>query len=321
MSDWFFLPQFAWALVLVPALAWAWRSAERDARQRRAQALGPRWTASALPSRAGWWSLGCLGVVLAAMQPQWGDEALTGERRGSDVIVCLDVSRSMLAADQAPSRLAAARRDLAALVASGPDDRFALFAFAGETRRLVPLTDDHVSYLPLIDLAEPQAVRRGGTDLAQAVAMAERALPPESERAPVIVLLTDGEDLEGRARDAARELDPRVRVHTVGYGTAAGAKIVIEQDGQQRFVQDEQGRDVVTRLQPGSLRELAEASGGSYRDAAADPELRSLRARLLEDAPRLALQDDDATKRRARFAWPLLLALLCFAWAGREGVR
>ena len=316
MSFAFAAPEWAAALVAVPVM-YAWLRAREQARQRRRlQCFGPRFATQVDAARPTWWSLAALGCVLAAMQPEWGRESVRTERKGSDIVVCLDVSRSMLAADQAPTRLQVAHQDLAALVISGVDDRFALLAFAGEARRIVPLTDDRTSFASLIDIADPSAVRRGGTDLATAMEAARDALPAEGERARAIVLLTDGEDLEGRALAALEAWDEPIPVHAVGYGTVAGSKIVVQDGGRSTFLTDRDGREVVTALDARSLRALGAQTDGSYRDAVADPELAALRERLQQDATRLAPLDDTG-RRGARFGWPLLLAFLCAVFGGR----
>lgn len=316
MSVAFAAPEWAAALVAVPAL-YSWvRARDRARLRRRLECFGPRFAKEEASARPAWWALAALGGVLATMQPEWGRESARIERKGSDIVVCLDVSRSMLAADLAPSRLQVAHQDLAALVASGVDDRFALLAFAGEARRIVPLTDDRPSFASLIGLAEPRAVRRGGTDLAMALEAAREALPVNGERARAIVVMTDGEDLEGRALAALEDWEDSIPVHAVGYGTVAGSKIVVQQGGRSTFLTDREGREVITALDPRSLRALGAQTEGSYRDAADDPGLLALREGLQQGATRLAPLDDGG-RRGARFGWPLLLAFLALVFGGR----
>ncbi|MCH2102023.1 MAG: VWA domain-containing protein [Planctomycetes bacterium] len=316
MSFAFAAPEWLVALAAVP-LIYAWiRSRDRARMRRRMECFGPRCLGQGEASQASWWAFATLGFVLAAMQPEWGRESLRTERKGSDIVVCLDVSRSMLATDLVPNRLQSAHKSLASLVMSGVDDRFALLAFSGETRRLVPLTDDRASYASLIAIANPSAVRRGGTDLAAALQAAREALDSESDRAQAIVLLTDGEDLEGRALAMIGEWQNPIPIHAVGYGTMTGSKIVVQERGRSNFLIDREGRDVVTALDARNLRELGIRTAGSYRDALDDPELLALRNRLQKDATRLA-SIDDLGRRGSRFAWPLLLAFLCLVFGGR----
>lgn len=318
LAAWFSEPEWAWAWLLLPLLIAAERMHAQTRRRRMQAAFGARVTKQRAHQRttstafASAYGL----LVLAAMQPQWGKEASVLPRRGSDLVLCVDVSRSMLAGDHTPTRLAAAQADLRALVASGPDDRFALLAFAGEARMLVPLTDDRISFAPLIELAEPQAIRTGGTDLAAAILRASEALSLDSERTPAIILLTDGEDLAAAGLRAVEQAERRIPVHAVGYGSAAGSKIVVRVEGQEQYLKDAQGKDVITALDPRSLQAIAAAAQGSYRAASSDSGMQALRAQL-QAAARDFEGPAGPQRKRSRYAWPLLLAFLLFAWAGR----
>lgn len=317
-AAWFAAPEWGWAWLLLPLLVAAERlhAQSRDTRMRAAFGARIAKTRAQSSSHAAMFASAYGLLVLAAMQPQWGRESQAVPRRGCDLVLCVDVSRSMLAGDLAPTRLAAAQADLRALVESGPDDRFALLAFAGEARMLVPLTDDRVSFVPLLELAEPSAIRTGGTDLAAAIRRASEALPMESERTPAILLLTDGEDLAAAGLRAVETAERRIPVHTIGYGSAAGSKIVLRVDGRDQYLQDAQGKDVITALDPRSLQAIAAAAQGSYRTASSDPGLTELRA-TLQSAAREFDGQAGPERKRSRYAWPLLLAFLLFAWAGR----
>jgi Ca-activated chloride channel homolog len=181
---------------------------------------------------------------------------------------------------------------------------------------LVPLTDDRISFAPLVELAEPSAIRTGGTDLAAAIRRASEALPMDSERTPAIILLTDGEDLAAAGLRAVLDAERKIPVHTIGYGSAAGSKIVVRVDGREQYLQDAQGKDVITALDPRSLQAIAAAAQGSYRAASDDPGLTELRS-VLQAAARDFRAEAGPERKRSRYAWPLLLAFLLFAWAGR----
>lgn len=318
LGAWFSVPEWGWAWLLLPLLIAAERMHAQTRRRRLQAAFGSRLANARTQQRttSSVFAGACGLLVLAAMQPQWGSEAQVLPRRGSDLVLCVDVSRSMLAGDHSPTRLAAAHADLRALVASGPDDRFALLAFAGEARMLVPLTDDRISFAPLIELAEPQAIRTGGTDLAAAILRASEALSLESERTPAILLLTDGEDRAAAGLRAVEQAERKIPVHAIGYGSDAGSKIVVRVEGREQYLQDAQGKDVITALDPRSLQAIAAASQGSYRAAKSDPGMRALRAELQAAARDFAGQAGPERKR-SRYAWPLLVAFLLFAWVGR----
>ncbi|HYC77725.1 MAG TPA: VWA domain-containing protein, partial [Planctomycetota bacterium] len=251
--DLFLAPERAWLLALAP-LAWAggaWleRRREREVRV----ALGPR--AAELHDvsrrrRAAGRALGAAALFFgatAAMEPAFGESAASTPR-GVDVVIALDVSRSMLARDAAPDRLGAARRELEGLLARAAGDRFGLVAFAGDATRVCPLTRDLASFRTLLAGVDVDLPRRGGSDLAAALDAAAAAFPEGATEGGAVVLLTDGEDHGGRAVDAAARARARgLAVHAVAYGAADGGKIVVDDGaGGSRVLTDATGRDVIS---------------------------------------------------------------------------
>lgn len=262
------------------AVALSRRLGGRGSAQRLREAIGPRidWlTAEVSPGRRAVreWAFVIASVFggIALMQPHVGVDRRDATTRGVDVLVCLDVSRSMLARDVGPSRLQRAQEEIRALAARIRGDRLALVAFAGDARLLVPWTHDRDSYAELVDLADPWVVEEGGTDLGAALELAGRVAASDVPGSTAIVVVTDGEDLEGRGRSVAASLGASgVTVHTVGIGTRRGSKITVD-DGErgETFLRDASGEDVVTSLDPGSLRAMAQASGGAYLDVSMSP--------------------------------------------------
>lgn len=217
-------------------------------------------------------------VAVALREPTFGREPARTTSRG-DLVVCLDVSRSMLANDAAPTRLEAARAELVALAETATDLRLALVAFAGTAVRIVPLTADGAAFAELARTVSSESVVKGGSDLGGALAAAQQALRAADSDGGAIVLLTDGEDLAAQAARSAAECRARgIVVHAVGYGSPFGSKIaravaidgaVIEADAIQGdavggFVVDRAGLEIVTRLDEAGLQALVAATGGRY---------------------------------------------------------
>ena len=306
------------SLLLAAAILGVLVLAGRARARRLAEVLGPR-AHRLLPElhgrtgrRAAVLAGAAFGLSgLALMGPLWGEGTRRIEQRGVDVVVCLDVSQSMLARDVAPSRLAAAQREIRNLAERARGDRFGLVVFAGEARLAVPLTRDAETFAALADRAGPLDVGRGGTDLGAALDTALAALSGGGTgEGEVVVLLTDGEDHEGRGLRAAEALRRRnVAVHCVGMGTAAGGKIPVPGPSGETFLRDAEGRDVVTSLDPASLRRIAEATRGRLVDGSARP---GALAALYDDsvAPmaRRAYEAEERRERVNRFRWPLLAA-------------
>jgi Ca-activated chloride channel family protein len=318
VTDAFLLPA-AWPLLALGPAGWiALRAADRVRAARLAAVAGPR-VRALVPAlsdgrrraRRALLTAGLVFAALAAMQPVWGETAGAAVRRGADVVVCLDVSRSMLARDAVPSRLGAAQAALRSLAERVRGDRLGLVVFAGEARLLVPVTRDARSFAAIASGAEPASVARGGTDLGTALDAALDALRVQ-EAPGVVVLLTDGEDLGGRGLRAAERCAARhVVVHAVGFGSTLGSKIAVPTPRGESFVADRTGADVVTAMDAAGLRRIAEATGGEFVDAssAASP-LADLYDRRIEPLARAAFADEERRERPNRFQWPLLAAFL-----------
>jgi Ca-activated chloride channel family protein len=290
--------EFLPLLLLAPAAWLALSAADRARARRLGVALGPRFPAGRRRFRLV--AAGLLLALVALLNPAWG--AAAGELEGADLVVCLDVSRSMLARDEDPDRLTRAKEEIRALSRRATGDRLGLVVFAGEARAMVPLTGDMASYLELLDLADPTSVGKGGTDLGAAL---EAALDLLQGRPGAVFLLTDGEDLDGRGLAAARLLGERgVAVHCVGLGTELGSKIATEGG----FVRDRAGGDVVSAMDAKGLKAIAAATGGTYGSHVPD----------LSAARRAGRSE----RRESRYQWPLAAAvalwLLDVALAGRR---
>jgi Ca-activated chloride channel family protein len=263
---------------------------------------------------------------LALMQPHFGIDRRDAMQRGVDVLVCLDVSRSMLARDVGPSRLERAKEEIRALASRVRGDRLALLAFAGNAQLLVPWTHDRDSLVELVDLADPWTVEKGGSDLGAALELAGSVAATDLPGTTSVVVLTDGEDLSGRGRSAAANLGASgITVHAVGIGTRRGSKITVEDGARgETFLRDAAGEDVVTTLDPGSLRAMAEASGGAYLDVSMAPRplvelyerevLVGGRGRTLSVGPR----DGAANRYQYPLALGVLFLLLRLGLGGRR---
>lgn len=319
LGELFLRPAALPALAIAPFLAAGIALAERRAARRVAAAVGARHgtLAPVAPERAAavrrrLLFAGLLCALLALAQPSWGFEHVVVDARGADVVVALDVSRSMLAGDAAPSRLAASRAALAEATRRAPDDRFALVVFAGEARTAVPLTRDLDSFRELLAQAEPTSVTRGGTDVGAALDAALALVPAAGERAATILLVTDGEDLEGRGAAAAERCRERgVVVDAIGVGSPLGSKIVVGEPGATAFLKDGAGREVVSTLDMEGLRRIAATAGGRAVEAGTDSAalLAAIERRSRGRAP-AEFAATGRSERANRYQWSLALALL-----------
>jgi Ca-activated chloride channel family protein len=209
-------------------------------------------------------------ALVALARPQAGLRLVSTTRVGPDVVVVLDLSASMRARDVRPDRLGAARREIAALLGSLEGSAIGLVGFAGEARVLSPLTTDLEGLRDRIDAAGPEEFDAGGSDVGAGLALAGRLLTRPGDRPHAVVLVTDGEQLDG---DPARALSAvrgaRARLAVLGVGTPEGATIpVVDSIGRvEGTKRDASGAEVRTRLVEGTLRALATTSGGRYERA------------------------------------------------------
>jgi Ca-activated chloride channel family protein len=259
---------------------------------------------------------------LAVAGPVRGWTVREVERRGIDLVVCVDTSRSMLARDLRPSRLARARREVAGLLDRLRGDRVALIAFAGLPREVAPLTHDRTTLAALLDTLSPEENEQGGTDLGAALERALALFDGRTGAHEAIVVLTDGEDHEGRGLEAARAAAERgIRVFVVGMGTPEGGKIPVQlPDGGEGFLSDREGREVVSALDGTTLAALARATGGEYLAATqAVTPLEELYDKRISTLEGRELGGGEEWVPHDRYQWALVLAAACML--GEAGLR
>jgi Ca-activated chloride channel homolog len=318
-------PGQLWLLAAVAALAalGAWRLRRRGAALREvAGPLAPRVAPAAggagPAARLGLWLAALALLAVALARPQCGSRTELARRSGIDLVIALDVSRSMLAQDVVPDRLGRARLELAALLARSAGDRVGLVVFARNPVAACPLTRDTAAVATLLRAARPEAVPDQGTDLGAALRAARDLLASAEQgaRSKVVLLVTDGEDQAGGAAAAARELaEVGIRVHVLAVGGSAGAPIPLTDasGAVTGYKRDRRGQPVTTRCDDGVLAQVAARGNGEVFDVAR-PErgTQALRASL-DGLARTELAGRMVVVWEDRFAWltfPALLALL-----------
>ncbi len=201
--------------------------------------------------------------VLAIMNPRrpGGGEAI--KRKGIDLAIALDVSKSMWAADLAPSRLERAKQFITKLMSEMPDDRIALILFAGKAYLQMPLTSDHGAAQLFVSAAGPDAVPQQGTDISEALQMSARAFISAEKRFKTVILVSDGEEQQDNAVHTAKDLAGQgVMINSIGIGSPEGAVIPDPLTGENK--KDEAGNTVLSKLNEDVLRSVAEKTNGIY---------------------------------------------------------
>ncbi len=253
-------------------------------------------------------------LLLALARPQWGASEVTVTQRGRDVVVALDISNSMLAEDVAPNRLDRAKAELTSFLRAQGDSRVGLVLFAGAAFVQCPLTADYGTAEIFLQMAAPDMISTQGTALASALSVSRELLlsgraPGHRDDFQAILLVTDGEDLEGAWEAEARLcVDAGITVIPVGIGEETGGLIPMPDD-QGGFLKDEEGQLVLSRIDLASLERLAAVGGGStFRvglDGLAGERLRT----VLERLGTRDFEQRRVTAWQERYHWPLALAL------------
>jgi len=251
-------------------------------------------------------------LVVSLAGPQYGYSWKEIERRGVDLVITLDCSRSMLAKDIEPNRLERAKREVLDLLGMVQGDRVGLVAFAGTAFLQCPLTLDYEGFNLFLDALAPDYLPVGGTDLAAAVTTAVSAFDKESATDKAIILITDGEATgEDPLPVAKKAAEAGIKIFAIGIGASDGAPVPGANGG---FVKDSDGNIVLSKLDESTLKQMASATSGAYvRSVAGDMDLDVIYKRYIRGTMETADLGEQKTKVfENRYQWVLALALCLF---------
>ena len=252
-------------------------------------------------------------AVLALMRPQWGFEWREIKREGLDILIALDVSKSMLTQDVRPDRLERSKLAVRDLIKKLQGDRIGLIAFAGTGFLACPLTVDYDGFMMTLDDLDERTIPRGGTAIAQAIREALRSYQDVAGKYKVLVIITDGDDLEGDAVAMAKKAKAQgVKIFCVGMGTKEGELIrIVNSKGEQGFVKDARGNFVKSRLNENLLEQIALITDGAYvRASGAQFGLDVIYDERLSRMERREIKARQEKRFFERFQLPLLIAFL-----------
>jgi Ca-activated chloride channel family protein len=314
---------FLWLLPPVAALFW-W--AERRRRALIVRIVAPKLRAVLAGNTSPWRRVfrgTCVVAALALLvvtlaEPRLGYDTLEVPHRGRDVVIAMDVSRSMMAPDVAPTRLQRAKLLAEDLVAELGGDRIGLVAFAGSAFLQAPLTLDHGAVLSALDELDTDLIPKGGTNLAAAIRASEEAFTKAEGFSRAIIIISDGEELDADGLAAAREAaSGGVRIFTVGVGSTEGSEIPL---APGEFVRDPAGQVVQSKLDASRMKEIAEATGGFYTP------LDENAARLLATGGIGKMAETDINMESSRrpierYQWPLGAAVALLVLQALVGER
>src|SRR5438132_3787981 len=314
-------PEWLWGLLLIPILMAFFIRAERLGLRRLQEFVSAR----LLPQLAGTvnrlrrvvrFALQLLGLsfgLLSLAQPRWGYTFEDVKRKGLDLLIAVDTSRSMLSNDIQPDRLERVKLAAQDLINELQGDRVGLIAFAGRAFLQAPLTIDYEAVMESINNLDAKTIPEGGTNISRAITLATQSFGKSAMGNRALIIFTDGEELSGDAvKTAKAAADAGVRIFTVGVGTPQGSLIPVTGDnGETSFVKDSAGQVVKSKLDDKRLREVTEATGGLYLHLENGP--RSMQQVQSEGLAKMQAAEMDVRLSRRpieRYEWPLSAALI-----------
>jgi len=257
--------------------------------------------------------LGVVCSLLALARPQLGFHWIEAKRKGIDILFAVDTSKSMLAQDVSPDRLTRAKMAVIDLLSRLEGDRVGLIAFAGSSFLQCPLTLDYDAFRQSLEALDPGIIPLGGSNLATAIHEAEKAFSLGAQNHKILVLITDGEDLEANGITAARAAaEQGMKIFTVGVGTTLGELIPVRSEsGGTDFLKDENGQLIKSRLDETTLKQIAEVTGAFYNPLGQRGEgLETIYDRGLAPIPKQELTSKMNKVYIERFQWPIAAALI-----------
>jgi Ca-activated chloride channel family protein len=322
-------PMMLWiALAAVPCVVlffvWVWRRKQAAMNlfipTRLFETLLVGYSAKREKIRYGLLGTALILALLALTSPRWGYDWEEVRQKGLDVVVAVDTSRSMLAPDIAPNRLERARLACIDLMRAAKTDRLGLVAFAGSAFLQCPLTFDNEAFRLSLNALDTGIIPQGGSSLAEAIKTAQESFKQDEDNHKVLILITDGEDHEEGAVEAAKAaVKAGIKIYTIGAGTPNGELLSFKgANGKQDFIRDDAGNIVRSKLNEGLLREIATVGGGFYLPLSGAKTMETLyqHPQGLGSLPKSDSQAKFVRRYQERYQWPLAFAfvLLLVEW-------
>ena len=264
-------PEFLYLFLILPALVlfyiyaliWKRRAIKRYGNPSLLKALMPDRSPKRQHLKFGFLLAAIAMLIVVVAGPQFGSKLETVKRQGIEIMVCLDVSNSMLAEDVVPNRLEKAKQMLGKLTDGFTNDKVGLIVFAGDAFTQLPITSDYISAKMFLSSINPSMVSTQGTAIGAAINLAVRSFTPSETSDKAIILITDGENHEDDAAGAAKAAAEKgIHVNIVGMGDPKGAPIPIP--GSNNYMKDKEGNVVITKLSEQMCQEIAASGDGMY---------------------------------------------------------
>lgn len=259
-------------------------------------------------------TIGFSSLIMAIVNLQTGSKLKLEKREGADLIVCLDVSNSMLAQDLSPNRLTRAKFALEKMIDLLEGDRLGIVIFAGEAYVQLPITTDYQAAKMFLESINPNMINVQGTNIAAAIKKAESAFGSDQGKHKAIILITDGENHEPEAIEAAKESnDNGIMINTIGIGSEKGVPIPISENTNiKTYRKDKNGQTIVTKLNSELLISIADKANGVYVHATnSDLGLNDV-LKKINELEKNKIESKSYSDYESQYQWFLLLALILF---------
>ena len=257
-------------------------------------------------------SLGLAFLVIALVNPKMGTKLETIKRQGVDIVFALDVSKSMLAEDIAPSRLDKAKQIITRIIEKLGSDRIGIIIYAGNSYPLLPITTDHAAAKMFLQNANPDMVSSQGTAINEAIERGITYFDNDEQTNRFLFIVSDGEDHEENTIDLTQQaVEQGIKVYTVGVGTADGGPIPIQSIGSGiAYKKDSKGEVVITKMKEDVLRSIANEGNGKYIDGNRTQETIDIVEDLLIKAEKSEFETKQFADYKDQFQWLIGLGLL-----------
>ena len=310
---------YLWFLLAIPVvvvlfaivLVWKKRVQHRFADKDLLARLAPERSTSKSVLKVILWSLALLCLTAALVNPKFGTKMETIKREGVDAVFAVDVSKSMLAEDIAPNRLEKSKQLVTQIINNLASDRVGIIGYAGSAFPQLPITTDYAAAKMFLQNLTTDMVSSQGTAINEAIAMAVNYFNDEDQTHRILFILSDGEDHEGEITDIAREAAREgIRIVTIGVGTEKGAPIPIRENGVVRsYLKDQEGETVITKLDPETLKKIAEVTNGKYLSGRVTSEVVKSVTEILQNMDKKEFESQQVERYKDRFQIFVGLAL------------
>ena len=312
--------KFFWLLLIIPALIVLFIGLLFWRRSKQKQFASPEMLEQLTPDKSvfkPWLKFSLLllafvFLILALVNPKIGTKMETVTREGLDIVFAIDVSKSMEAEDVAPNRLEKSKQLVTQIINNLASDRVGIIAYAGSAFPQLPITTDYASAKMFLQAMNTDMVSSQGTAIKEAIELSSTYFNEEDQTSKVLFIISDGEDHEGDIGNVAKEAaDKGIRIFTIGVGSLKGGPIPIKRNGViQSYKKDQIGETVITKLNEGTLKEIANDANGEYIQGNITQDVLEKVTESLQKLDKTEFEAKQFADYQSQFQWFLGLAIL-----------